>query len=153
MDINLFIGSVDGAAEYAGDKLALELKSLGHSVTVEHKPSLKNLQKSTDKLLLIITSTTGAGEIPGNFKSFWRKLYTKKISLEGITFSVAVLGDSTYGDDFCLAGKQLDVLLEEKGAKRVKSPLLVDSEETIEPEKLIVPWGIDLVSFLSCPKK
>ncbi len=145
MNITLFIGSVDGAAEYAGKKLEEALNEKKHTVTVNYKPTLKDLQNLQSDLLLIVTSTTGEGELPKNFCAFWRKLYTKKVSFEGISYAMAILGDSSYGDDYCLGGKQLGEILMQKGAKQVQQPLLVDSEKTSEPENFVVKWGLDIL--------
>lgn len=139
--IKLLIGSVDGAAEDAGNQLAEALKSKGHHVDINMNPKLGDLLNLQDTLLLIITSTTGEGELPDNLRPLWRKLYTKKASLSGTRYAVAVLGDSSYEDNFCLGGIELDALLEERGAEKLKSVLTSDIEETIFPEEDIIPWG------------
>ncbi len=153
-DIKLFIGSVDGVTEHAGTILADALEALSYSVDVNSNPKLNdilnlrdnlrdNLQDNLqDQLLLIITSTTGEGELPHDLRPLWRKLYTKSPSLAGIHYAMTVLGDSSYGDDFCLAGKELDALLEKLGAQRIKQTLLIDAEENVFPEDDISAWGV-----------
>lgn len=141
-DIQIFIGTVDGAAEAAGLQLVEALESKDFSVVVNFTPTLKDLLNMEAKLLLIITSTTGEGELPHDLRPLWRKLYTKRLSLDGIRYAVTVLGDSSYGDNFCLGGKELDELLEERGAERVKQVFLNDAEETVFPEDDISDWGV-----------
>jgi len=143
-DILLFIGTVDGAAESAGLQLVETLESKGYSVDVNLRPALKDLLTMQAKLLLIITSTTGEGDLPADLRPLWRKLYTKKPSLQDIRYAVAVLGDRSYGDDFCLGGKELDELLEERGAKRIKPAFLNDAEEIAFPDDEISNWGIEI---------
>lgn len=144
--IKLLIGTVDGAAEFAGKLLAEALEANDYSVDVNSRPKVDEVLHLHDKLLLIITSTTGEGELPQDLRPLWRKLYTKRPSLSGTHYAVAVLGDSSYGDDFCLGGQELDALLEELGAQRIKQPLLSDVEETISPEDETTPWGLAIAN-------
>lgn len=143
-DILLLVGSVDGAAESAAIQLVEALESKGYSVGVNSNPTLKDLLNLEAKLLLIVTSTTGEGELPHDLRPLWRKLYTKRPSLIGIRYALAVLGDSSYGDDFCMGGKELDELLEERGAEKIKQTFLSDAEETVFPEDDISNWGVDV---------
>ena len=144
-DILLFIGTVDGAAESAGLQLVETLESKGYSVDVNLNPKLNDLLSMEARLLLVITSTTGEGELPHDLRPLWRKLFTKRPSLNGIHYAVTVLGDSSYGDNFCLAGKELDELLEERGAKKIKPVFLNDAEESVFPEDDISNWGVEVL--------
>ncbi len=150
--IKLLIGSVDGAAEYAGIKLAETLESHGYHVDINLSPKLDDLLNLHDKLLLIITSTTGEGELPHDLRPLWRKLYTKKPSLSAVRYAIAVLGDSSYEDNFCLGGIELDELLEECGAQKIQAPLLSDIEETLFPEDDIIPWGVKIADEICINK-
>ncbi len=141
-DILLLLGSVDGAAESATIQLVEALESKGYSVSVNSNPTLKDLLNLEAKLLLIVTSTTGEGELPHDLRPLWRKLYTKRPALTGIRYAIAVLGDSSYGDNFCLGGKGLDELLEERGAEKIEQTFLSDAEETVFPEDDITDWGV-----------
>ena len=55
-------------------------------------------------------------------------------------FAVAALGDSSYGESFCGAGKQFHALLTELEGNAVSDMLEVDAIETLEPEKDVVEW-------------
>jgi len=145
-NIQLIIGSVDGAAEFAGEMLEESLVSHGHRVRTASKPTLDQLVKLEDQLLLILTSTTGSGELPPNLRPLWRKLYTKNPQLDGLRYATAVLGDSSYADDYCLGGIELDSKLEQLGAERMEKPLLVDAEKTNYPEEPVTAWGILLAN-------
>lgn len=142
----LLIGSVSGTAELAGLTLKDELVSHGHKLHIENKPDFKAFLKRQQELLLIITSTTGAGELPANIRPLWRKLFTRRPNLNGFSYAVSVLGERSYGDDFCLGGIKLDCLLTELGARKISEPLLVDTEENDQPEKMISQWGMNLSS-------
>jgi len=143
--IQLIVGSVDGAADFSATTLSCALQEKGHYVSTQEKPVLKHLLKIEQELLLIITSTTGQGELPANLRPLWRKLYTKKPALNNICFATAVLGDASYEDDFCLGGIKLDALLEELGGKKIQPALLIDAEKTNNPEIQITHWGEMLI--------
>lgn len=70
-------------------------------------------------VLLIVTSTFGAGEPPSNAEEFHAFLMGAGAPpLPHLKFGVCGLGDTAY-DDFCECGKQFDRRLEELGATRI----------------------------------
>jgi sulfite reductase (NADPH) flavoprotein alpha-component len=72
--------------------------------------------------------------MPDNAEMFWEALKdTAAPRLENLQFSVLALGDTAY-DEFCEAGKQFDLRLEQLGAKRIKPRVEcdVDFEEAAE---------------------
>ena len=75
---------------------------------------LKNIKK-----LMIVTSTTGDGEVPDNGQFFWADLSKQsELSLSNLSYGVLALGDSSHYD-FCNAGKLIDEKLNQLGAKRI----------------------------------
>ena len=71
------------------------------------------------KRILIITSTWGEGEMPDNAELFWQSLSASDMpKLPGMKFGVLALGDTGY-DEFCQAGKLIDMRLEQLGATRL----------------------------------
>ena len=79
---------------------------------------------SMDKLkeinkLLIVTSTTGDGEVPDNGLTFWENLSSSSdLKLSKLNYGVLALGDSSHYD-FCNAGKIIDEKLLDLGANRI----------------------------------
>lgn len=70
-------------------------------------------------VLLIVTSTFGAGEPPANAEEFHGFLMGASApALPRLRFSVCGLGDTAY-DDFCQCGKDFDARLEQLGATRI----------------------------------
>ena len=73
----------------------------------------------SEKLLLVVTSTFGNGEIPGNGKKFlqWLKKQPSS-SLSGLNYSVLGIGSTVY-ENFCAAGTAVDKALLKAGANRI----------------------------------
>lgn len=103
---------------------------------------VKKLEKET--LILFIISTQGEGEFPLNAKDFYEKLKSSSIDLNQLSYAVFGLGDSSY-PLFCEAGRLLDEVLEEKGAKRLLP--LVKADVDFNP--LVETWQKDLQNLFS----
>jgi nitric-oxide synthase len=74
---------------------------------------------ASEKLLLIVTSTFGNGEIPGNGRKFLQWLKKQPTgSLEGLNYSILGIGSTVY-EHFCAAGISLDKALAKAGANRI----------------------------------
>ena len=79
--------------------------------------SMEELQRMEN--VVFIVSTYGEGEMPDNAHLFWESLSsTTAPKLENLNFGVLALGDTGY-DEFCNAGKMIDLRLEQLGAKRL----------------------------------
>ncbi|HEY9611029.1 MAG TPA: flavodoxin domain-containing protein [Allocoleopsis sp.] len=71
---------------------------------------------TSEKLLLVVTSTFGNGEIPGNGKKFLEWLKKQPAgSLDGLNYSVLGIGSTVY-EHFCAAGVAVDKALAKAGA-------------------------------------
>ena len=68
--------------------------------------------------VLVVTSTTGDGDLPMMGEDFWTELSEAEINLSNIEYSVCALGDSSHFD-FCGAGRKVDEKFQEPGAKKI----------------------------------
>lgn len=137
--VHLVIGSMLGAAEYVAEHVAGLLEQAGHQAT-EHNPArLDEVLADPDGILLVVTSTHGAGDVPDNLQPFSLDLSLKKPDLAGRRYGVIALGDSNY-DTFCGAGKQLDQQLSELGASRIGERLEIDVTRHEIPEDAAELW-------------
>jgi sulfite reductase alpha subunit-like flavoprotein len=109
----------------------------------DHYTKHKSVWESTDggpHGLLIVTSTTGNGDIPENGNRFWRYLKrktTSNTSFQHCIVSILALGDTNY-DQFCAAGKSVDKRLVELGASRLRP--LTCADEAVGLEETVEGW-------------
>lgn len=135
--VNIIIGSQMGSAEYVAEQLADELIDQGIKVTLHDQPELSKIPKE-DTTWLLCTSTYGAGDYPENLLNFIDEL-TQVDDLKKVKYTVIGLGDTSY-DTYNLAGRNLDLLLAQKGAQRVCERLELNILDEALPEDTALAW-------------
>lgn len=136
--INIIVGSVYGNAESVAEEVQAFLTGEGHDSAVCTDASVNDFV--SPDAVLVITSTTGQGDVPPNIEFTIDELRTEFPLLAQKPFAVAALGDSSYGESFCGAGKICFELLSELQGKPVAGLLEVDAMETLEPETDVLNW-------------
>lgn len=137
--IGIFVGTVYGNALLVAEEASAILQEQGHDVSIFDDINPDNWRQYHGQVVLIITSTTGQGEFPDNIAWLYDAMRQNPDQQKGLRYSVIALGDSNY-DHFCGAGIRFDTLLQTQGAARIGAPLLVDANETPEPESVALPW-------------
>ena len=145
--ISIFAGLVYGNAQHVAEEVQTMLESQGIKSEVFTDPEVTDFTNAN--AVLVITSTTGQGDVPPNLELFISELRDKFPLMEGKPFAVAGLGDSSYGESFCGGGRQFFELLTELQGKPVAEMLEVDAMETLAPEEEVVQWVKSLAEPLS----
>ncbi|WP_429066176.1 flavodoxin [Aeromonas veronii] len=135
--IDIVVGSVYGAAMLVAETLADELERKGYHCSLHEEARLADIDPS--RFLLLISATTGQGDIPPNLQPFASELVDKAPWLKELRYALIAMGDSSY-DHFCGAGRRLDGVLQELGATRVIPPLELDATVHDEPEQVALTW-------------
>ena len=136
---NLVFGTVYGSAQFAAETLEKEMQVLGYDVTLWQPNDVASFIPPQDELLVVVTSTTGQGDLPEDIQPWYHNLKNLAPYLPALNYSVIALGDSSY-ETFCCAGRAVDVLLSELGAKPLVELLEIDACETMEPEVEAIKW-------------
>ena len=114
----ILFGSQTGTAQNLAKRIAKEAAPRGFNARVVDASDHAKIDWKQEGHLLVITSTYGDGDMPDNAQGFWDWLQTDAANgLSHLNFSVLALGDTNY-EQFCAAGKKIDVRLEQLGAKR-----------------------------------
>jgi sulfite reductase alpha subunit-like flavoprotein/nitric oxide synthase oxygenase domain/subunit/hemoglobin-like flavoprotein len=112
--ILILYASETGTAESFARATARQMSRYRPKVLALDEYNTDNL--ASEKLLLIVTSTFGNGEIPGNGKRFLQWLKQQPVgALNGLNYSVLAIGSTVY-EHFCAAGMALNKALAKAGA-------------------------------------
>lgn len=145
-DLSIFVGSVYGNAEQTAEEVKQALDSKGINSRLYLEPNIEDFIKA--KRVLVISSTTGQGDVPDNLDPLIVELRERGALMQSKPFAVVGLGDSSYGDTYCGAGRQIFDLLEALQGNPVAELLEVDACETLEPETVVVPWVVEQLQAL-----
>ena len=132
--VNILYGTQTGNAEGLAMDAAAAAKAHGFQAVVQGLDDVSIEAFAAMRRVIITIATYGEGEMPDNAGLFWESIYSSEMpKLPDMQFGVLALGDSGY-DDFCQAGKLLDVRLEQLGAQRLVDRLDcdVDFEDVAE---------------------
>lgn len=137
--VNLVFGTVYGSAQFTAETLAQALSQRGYLVKLWQTDEIASFTPPADELLVVVTSTTGQGDLPEDIQPWFYHLRNTAPYLPELYYSVIALGDSSY-ETFCGAGKAIDALLGELGAKAVVNRFDIDACQTMEPEVEALKW-------------
>lgn len=138
--VKIFVGTMYGGALDVAEQVQPLFEQAGYEVAIFDQPTLADLLETPTDLALFCTSTTGSGDFPGNLTGMLRELQEASPSLVELRYGLIALGDSSYVDSFCGAGRALDELLQGLGAVRLGERLEIDAMETFMADDAAIPW-------------
>ena len=149
MKVALLSGSVYGTAEEVARHAASILKAADFEAWYSPRATLAELQAFGPEAFVVVTSTTGMGELPDNLQPLYSTLRDQlPAAWRGLPGAVIGLGDSSYGDTFCGGGEQIRELFAEMGVREVLPMLRLDASESVNPEADAEPWLAELINAL-----
>ena len=144
----IVVGSTSGNAQLVSDVLSDEFKEAGYDVDLFEDGAMDDAALGDRDLVLICTSTHGLGEMPDNIDPFYQELAERTPDLSHLRYGVIALGDQTFDDTFCKAGRDFDALLARLGASRVGERLEVDACTQPLPDDDALDWMKEWVTLL-----
>jgi len=140
MKVAILSGSVYGNAEDVARHAQRLLSEAGFEAWHDPRAQLDQLLAFAPQALLVVTSTTGTGELPDSFVPLYSALRDRLPDWRGIPGGIIALGDASYGDTFCGGGELVRELFVELGVREVQDMLRLDASETVTPEADAEPW-------------
>ena len=136
-DIDILVGTVYGSDMLVAETLRDHLQAQGHVCPLFDEAELTDIDPS--RFLLIVSATTGQGDIPPNLQPFATALADRAPYMKGWRYALIAMGDSSY-EHFCGAGRRLDELLQELAADALVPHLEIDATLEDEPEVAALAW-------------
>ena len=134
--VNILYGTQTGNAEALAMDAASAATSRGFKPVVQGLDDVSMEAFAAMKSVIITIATYGEGEMPDNAGLFWEGLTNSDMpKLPEMQFGVLALGDTGY-DEFCQAGKLIDMRLEQLGAVRLVDRLDCD----VDYEDIAEEW-------------
>lgn len=140
MEILLIVGSEMGNAEMVADLVRDALEERGHAAEMVTSGELAELRLDARDLVLVVTSTTGLGDVPQNLEPIYDALCAERPDLSHLRYGVIGMGDRNYKDTFCGGPKRMDAILTELGATRVLDLLELDATDNPMPDEDALAW-------------
>ncbi|MFG0516773.1 flavodoxin [Kluyvera intermedia] len=144
-EIGIFVGTMYGNSLLVAEEAETILNEMGHQARVFEDPLVADWESYTGKYVLVVTSTTGQGDLPDSIVPLFNDL--QDMYQPHLRYGIIALGDSTYAN-FCGGGKRVDTLLQEQGAQRIGDMLMIDASEDPEPESVSNPWVLQWATLL-----
>ena len=149
MKVAILSGSVYGTAEEVARHAERVLAAAGHQAWHNPRAQLDEVLAFAPEAFLVVTSTTGMGELPDNLQPLYYAIRDHLPAWHGLPGGVIGLGDSSYGDTYCAGGEQVRELYAELGIREVVEMLRLDASETVTPETDAEPWLADFAAALN----
>lgn len=148
MRVAIVTGSVFGTAEEIAWQAQDLLSAKGFSVHYRQQWPVDDLLALDPQALLVISSTTGMGELPERLQPLVDALEEHQPDWAGRPAGLIGLGDSGYGDQFCMAADHIEELFELLGLVPLQETLRLDASESVTPEEDAQPWLYSFVEQL-----
>ena len=145
--IQILVGTEMGTAEAVAGAVKDLLESSGIAAVVNPLPEVADILDNPDDTILICTSNTGAGDLPGNIQPLYLALTRDYPAISGRRYGLINLGDSSY-PTFGEAGRAIDNAMTDLGAQRVGEPLVVDATEGLDPIDEAESWVRHWINLL-----
>ena len=148
--LNVLYGTQTGNAESLACETADAARNFGIEAKVQGLDEIDISTFANMNNVIFTIATYGEGEMPDNAELFWKDLSNSDMpKLPNMKFGVLALGDTGY-DEFCQAGKLIDMRLEQLGATRI----IKRQDCDVDYEEVASSWISNIMPKLSDnPKK
>jgi len=158
--VTILFGSDTGVTEQVAKKFSglcaersLKVRKVCDLDEVSEMDDLKAICNGS--IAVIMCSTCGHGDFPQNASLFWSGLSSTDLTnneLKGLKYCVFAMGDSSYHDSFCEAGKLIDARMSDLGAERLMDYGIGDDRDEDMWETGFNKWLPDFWTKINAPE-
>ncbi|MCE2028106.1 flavodoxin domain-containing protein [Sessilibacter corallicola] len=143
-------GSVSGTAAIVAEEIVRELTEKDFQTELSDSSDVYTKIPNYD-LVLVVTSTTGAGNFPDNIDGFYQELFQNKNNqrLTETQFSVLALGDTSFTTTYCRAGELFHDVFIQSGSDPILECFKLDACEVMDPVGAGIEWAHSVVAKVS----
>lgn len=139
--LTILPASQSGTAVHVAEAIKDRLDAAGgFAVTLIDEGVVPDVDFPDTDILLLVVATHGEGEVPDPFLPTYDALQERQPDLRRIRYGVIALGDSTYRQTFCGAGRQVDTCLAAFGAERIGARCEIDASTQPFPDEDALAW-------------
>lgn len=138
-NILILCGSIGGNAQQLAMILQQHLEEENYSCQLAMDISAASYNAQNWDALLLVSSTTGVGDMPPTMLDFDQLCQGGEIVCYQQNYAIIGLGDSSY-DDFCQAAVSLQLLMQDLAAKQLCASLKIDALEYTDPSFALPVW-------------
>ncbi|MAP96576.1 MAG: nitric oxide synthase [Ponticaulis sp.] len=138
--IKVFYGTESGNSEMAADDIVELIEDAGGAAEVIPMEDADVSELSGEKLIIVVTSTYGDGELPETTQPFYDALKSDRPDLSKVSFAAFGLGDSTY-ETYGNGIDTVSALLKELGASQTGETGRHDAAKTLPLTDVVSTWA------------
>ena len=146
-NINVLVGTVTGKALDAAQAIAAIFESQ-HCVQVCLNPTIDDVISEQVDILVIVTSSTGQGNIPFSMLPLYEQLQALSPLIPAKRFAVVALGDSSYAT-YCQAGATMEQLMLELQGQALCPRFNIDALEHYMPGAIARQWAEETMKLIT----
>jgi|GEM_PF-673607 len=146
-NINILVGSITGKALTAGSAIKDVFNEQAHSARLFANAGIEQVTDESVDLLVIVTSSTGQGELPPGLVPLYAQLQSEFPAIPNKKFAVVALGDSSHST-FCQGGAMMEALMCELQGQALCDRFNIDAIERFNPVDVARQWALDCVKQL-----
>lgn len=147
-DILILVGTESGNAQMVGECLADDFAAKGHQAEVMDQFDVSDIDFASRGIVLLCVATHGLGELPSNIQPLADELEAKRPDFSQLRYGVIALGDQTYQETFCEAGKVMDSLFADLGGKRIGERLEIDACTQPVADEEAQKWAEEWITLI-----
>lgn len=140
--LTILYATQGGNARSVAESLAANIQAQGYAPRLVSSENYRPRDLLKEKVLIVVISTQGEGEPPETAYELFKYLRGKKTSpLPNLRYAIFALGDSSY-EHYCQAGKELDHLLQARGAE----PLAERIDADVDFQNQVPSWQEEILA-------